>query len=173
MARKDANQLLRKVRDDGWDVRRRRNGHYGIRPPEGGEQIIISNSGSDYRAILNMEAHLRRAGLPSLARPPKAAIERDEPMSAFVSAIVTSNAPAPEKPKPEAVKPAVQPVPDPPESKPGDPYVLALAKLGMSAFKMNRTTKQQMLALLAKADTLGLSVADLRQILLNSRKTGG
>lgn len=62
---KDAHKILQQVEQAGWHIEKRKSGHYCIRPPVG-PQIIVSDSTSDCRALDNIRAQLRRAGLPDL-----------------------------------------------------------------------------------------------------------
>jgi hypothetical protein len=62
--RKDLADHLRVVdATPGWSWRRaKRGGHVFITPPEG-ETIVTGWSSGDWRAMKNLRAHLRRAGL--------------------------------------------------------------------------------------------------------------
>lgn len=59
---KDMKQLLSKVRDEGWDYRRRRSGHYVIEGPEG-QKVFCSATASDHRSLRNIQRDLAKAGL--------------------------------------------------------------------------------------------------------------
>lgn len=59
---KEMKKLFKYVRDQGWDVERRRNGHWAITGPEG-DKVFCSGTPSDHRAIQNIKKDLSKAGL--------------------------------------------------------------------------------------------------------------
>jgi hypothetical protein len=58
----DLKDLIKAAQRAGWTVVKRRNGHYKLTAPSG-EFIFTASTPSDWRATLNLAAHLRRLGL--------------------------------------------------------------------------------------------------------------
>lgn len=58
---KDTRKLSKRVRKQGWEVYYTRNGHICFRSPSG-EKVIGPGTASDWRALKNLKANLRRAG---------------------------------------------------------------------------------------------------------------
>lgn len=54
--------LLKAAKKAGWTVEKRNHGHIKLTAPNG-EFIFTSSTPSDWRATLNLAAHLRRLGL--------------------------------------------------------------------------------------------------------------
>lgn len=60
--RKEVRRLARAAADAGWDVKRTGGGHLRFLPPEG-KPLFMSSTPSDFRAVTNFRAQLRRSGL--------------------------------------------------------------------------------------------------------------
>jgi len=60
---KDIRQLVKRAKRDGWDVAETRRGHVSFRSPDGAYTYVTSGTPSDQRALNNLRAGLRRAGL--------------------------------------------------------------------------------------------------------------
>lgn len=60
--RKELKELVRQIRDHGWDAERRRSGHYVLEGPQG-QRVYCSGTASDRRAIKNIKRDLAKAGL--------------------------------------------------------------------------------------------------------------
>lgn len=61
---KDLKAIVRMAKAQGWRVEQRGSGHLTFYPPDPKKPFIVSGgTPSDYRALLNLRAHLRRAGL--------------------------------------------------------------------------------------------------------------
>jgi hypothetical protein len=58
----DFKDIRKEAESQGWAVDKTQKGHWRFRPPKG-EIIVTSGTPSDYRAILNFVARLRRGGL--------------------------------------------------------------------------------------------------------------
>jgi predicted RNA binding protein YcfA (HicA-like mRNA interferase family) len=58
--RHDLERLLRQASASGWQVARTRGGHWRLLHPNGGI-VVMSSTPSDYRALANLKAQLRRA----------------------------------------------------------------------------------------------------------------
>ncbi len=59
----DLQQLIHVARKAGWSVQKRQGGHLCWRPPGRGAMVFSASSPSDCRALPNLRACLRRAGL--------------------------------------------------------------------------------------------------------------
>lgn len=59
---REVRELAAAAERRGWRVIRLRSGHVQFCPPTG-PLIVASGTASDHRAIRNLRAHLRRAGL--------------------------------------------------------------------------------------------------------------
>lgn len=55
-------KLFKEVQDHGWEVRRRRSGHFVMESPEG-NKVFCSATTSDVRAIKNIKRDLKYNGL--------------------------------------------------------------------------------------------------------------
>lgn len=60
---RDIDQIIRRAKHQGWRVDVGGSGHYRFFAPDGKGLVTVARSPSDHRAILNIEADLRRAGL--------------------------------------------------------------------------------------------------------------
>lgn len=58
--KKDWKKLRRQLRKRGWTVERQRSGHYHAHPPDGGDYVVLPSTASDWRALKNIKALLRR-----------------------------------------------------------------------------------------------------------------
>lgn len=64
MPRKELRPIVKRARKQGWKVDVTRGGHVRfVPPPSGGSMVIASASASDSRAMKNLRAQLRRAGM--------------------------------------------------------------------------------------------------------------
>ena len=59
---KDLRKLLRTLRALGWKTERRKGGHYCLTAPDG-VQVFTGSTASDWRALKNLRARLRRMGV--------------------------------------------------------------------------------------------------------------
>ncbi len=60
MSRKDIKPVLKRLRSQGFDIDRAKNGHYQV--ARGGRKVQIAYSPSDPRTLRNIESRLRRIG---------------------------------------------------------------------------------------------------------------
>lgn len=60
---KQLRPLAKRARRAGWTIEQRNGGHLTWTPPDGGPYIVSSFTPSDPRAVKNLRADLRRAGL--------------------------------------------------------------------------------------------------------------
>lgn len=60
----DLRQTMERAEKFGFTITPTRNSHYKWYPPNGGPVIFSPSTPSDYRGLKNLEAQLRRAGLP-------------------------------------------------------------------------------------------------------------
>lgn len=60
---KEMKQLRKLAVEQGWRVEYTKGGHLKWFPPVGTEFVVSSSTPSDYRAIKNLRAMLRRHGL--------------------------------------------------------------------------------------------------------------
>lgn len=60
---KDQRQLARLAESLGWVIRRTGGGHFQWLSPDGTTIIVTHGTASDWRALRNMKAQLRRAGV--------------------------------------------------------------------------------------------------------------
>lgn len=72
---RELNDMFKKLLDQGWRVVQTPNNHFKCYPPGGGPFVTTAGTPSDYRAIKNIRARLRRAGAllglpkPTCAKP--------------------------------------------------------------------------------------------------------
>lgn len=59
--RRDMEQMVKKVKKQGWTVERRPCGHLWLVAPSG-ERVNAPSTPSDHRSLLNVRAILRRKG---------------------------------------------------------------------------------------------------------------
>ncbi len=89
---RDINRLIDTARRQGWQVERRKSGHYLLTPPSrDGPLVCVASTPSDHKAISNIRADLRRSGLvlPDAHTPPK-----ETPPMAKRTTATTSTRPA-------------------------------------------------------------------------------
>ena len=61
--KKEIKRLIETAKSQGWVVTQARNNHYIWLSPCGQHRVVSSSTPSDRRALKNIEADLRRAGL--------------------------------------------------------------------------------------------------------------
>lgn len=61
---KEVRRLIRFAIKLGWTVEVTGSGHLKWKPPDGSPFVVSSRTPSDPRALQNLRAYLRRAGLP-------------------------------------------------------------------------------------------------------------
>ena len=59
----DLDDIIHRAKAAGWRVEVAGSGHYQFKSPDGEGLVTVSRTPSDYRALLNIESDLRRAGL--------------------------------------------------------------------------------------------------------------
>lgn len=60
----DLRDLEKAAKDQGWEVGRTKKGHPKFVPPDRTKKIVVgSGTPSDWRAIMNLLAELKRQGL--------------------------------------------------------------------------------------------------------------
>lgn len=62
VTKKDAAQLVKRLRAQGWRCELTRNNHWRLTPPDGGTPVFYSTTPSDWRGYKNVIAQLRRRG---------------------------------------------------------------------------------------------------------------
>jgi predicted RNA binding protein YcfA (HicA-like mRNA interferase family) len=60
--KRDVQQLVRKLEDQGWAVVLTGGGHLKATPPGGGAPVFMPATPSDWRSLKNSTALLRRRG---------------------------------------------------------------------------------------------------------------
>lgn len=58
---REIQALLRQLRQQHWDIRHTRRGHYRVTSPDG-RTVTLPSTPSDKRSVLNARAGLRRLG---------------------------------------------------------------------------------------------------------------
>ena len=59
---KEIDDIVRKAVSQGWEVTTRKNGHLQFKPPTKDPVIFFSGTPSDFRALKNHLAHMKRLG---------------------------------------------------------------------------------------------------------------
>jgi hypothetical protein len=60
VVKRDLKQMLRRAEASGWSVAPTRSGHWKLLHPAGGI-VVTGSTPSDYRALRNFRAQMRRA----------------------------------------------------------------------------------------------------------------
>lgn len=62
MAHKDLRKLVREMEKQGWTVEHMNSDHLRWYPPDGRDPVFSGSTPSDWRALRNIKAKLRRRG---------------------------------------------------------------------------------------------------------------
>jgi predicted RNA binding protein YcfA (HicA-like mRNA interferase family) len=62
MRSREARDVCNKAKKQGWSIGKTRNGHLKLRPPNKNIVIIGPSTPSDWRAVKNLIAHMKRNG---------------------------------------------------------------------------------------------------------------